>query len=103
MLVKRRLSRRGRGKRNRQIIVLDLVVGDLSHRLSRLPVIGVDGIFGAADGREAVGCAESEVQLTAFDPARRELDVWRSVVHLEAAAGLFAGQRVFTRVRSGAG
>src|SRR5215469_13335701 len=98
MLVSGRILRVRRWHGNRQIVVLYLVVGDLSYRLGGLPVVGIDGVFGASNRRKCISSLEGQVQLVTVDARVGELDPGRSVVHLEAIADLLAGQGVTGRV-----
>src|SRR5215469_9640759 len=56
-----------------KIVVLHLGVGDLSYRLGRLPVVGIDGVFGASNRRKCVSSLEGQVQLVTVDPRVGEL------------------------------
>ena len=50
-----------------EIVVLGLGIGKVADGLDVLPIAGIDGIFGALDGGEAVGGAEGDMNLVVLD------------------------------------
>ena len=57
----------GRVRRDFKVIIFSFGIGELTDRLHVFPVAGVDGIFGALDGGEAVFGAEADVNLRTLD------------------------------------
>src|SRR5580704_3877346 len=73
-------------RRELEIVVLGLGVGELADWLYVLPVAGIDGIFRALDGRETVDGTERDMNLPGFDRRSQRFDARRSSVHFKAAA-----------------
>ncbi len=79
-----------------EIVGLGFCVGELADGFDVLPISGIDGIFGAFNGRKTIDRAEGNVNLAAVKSGGEIFDTRRGSVNLEAAA-LFRRGQGFTR------